>query len=336
MTDASAHTHGSEPAPCIAVVGPTASGKSELAVRLASRFRGEVVSFDSVQVFRHFDIGTAKIPERDRCGIPHHLLDHIEPDRLYSAGEFARDARAVLGRLRARDRLPVLAGGTGLYLEALVKGLFRGPERDQALRRRLQLRAGSKPAGHLWRILAKLDAGAAQEIHRNDTPKLIRAIEVSLLGGRPMTDQWRAGGNPLRSHRPLTLGLDPPREALYGKIERRASRMFAEGLVEEVRSLLQRGVPRSARPFGALGYAQCLRHLDGACSLDEAVESTARRTRRYAKRQMTWFRRRTSGVRWRQGFGGTDAAAEWAEREFLAWLAADHGSAWLETWHAER
>lgn len=309
------------------MVGPTASGKSGLAVRLAARFGGEVVSFDSVQVYRHFDIGTAKIPLAERQGIPHHLLDHVEPGHAYSAGEFARDARAVLGRLLARDRMPVLAGGTGLYLEALVRGLFRGPQRDPALRERLQRRVEGKPEGYLWRILTRLDAEAARAIHRNDTPKLIRAIEVSLLGGRPMTQQWRVAGAQLQSHHLITLGLDPPRETLYQRIDRRAAQMFAGGLVGEVQGLLERGIPRAAPPFGSLGYAQCLQYLDGGCSLDDAVESTARHTRRYAKRQLTWFRNRTPGVRWWRGFGNTDSAAGWAESEFVAWLATDGDSA---------
>lgn len=321
MTDSAASPKRPAPSPCIVVVGPTASGKSELALCLAARLGGEVVNFDSVQVYRHFEIGTAKTPPNRRRGIPHHLLDHVEPGHAYSAGDFARDARAVLDRLHESNRLPVLAGGSGLYLEALLKGLFRGPARDPLLRERLRLRTKSKPAGHLWRILARLDPRAAGSIHRNDTPKLIRAIEVSLLGGRPMTEQWRDHGEPLHGYRVLTLGLDPPRDALYERIDRRAATMFCEGLADEARSLLQRGVPRSARAFGSLGYAQCLRHLDGRCSLDEAVESTAQQTRQYAKRQLTWFRHRTREVRWWHGFGDTDEAAEWAASKCTEWLS---------------
>ena len=315
------------PAPCIAVVGPTASGKSELALGLAARFGGEVVNFDSVQVYRRFEIGTAKTPPERRRGIPHHLLDHVEPNDSYSAGDYARDARALLGQLQSRSRLPVLAGGTGLYLEALLRGLFRGPTRDPVLRERLRLRAETRPAGHLWRILTKLDPSAAESIHRNDTPKLVRAIEVSLLGGRPMTQQWEDSGEPLRGYRVLALGLNPPRDALYERIDQRAATMFAEGLVEETRCLLQHGIPRSARAFGSLGYAQCLRHLDGLCSQEEAEESTVRQTRRYAKRQLTWFRHRTPGVRWWPGFGDTAGAAEWAAGEFADWLPLRSDSA---------
>lgn len=307
------------PCPCIAVVGPTASGKSELAIGLASRFGGEVINFDSVQVYRHFDIGTAKIPPDLRRGIPHHLLDHVDPDTAYSAGQFAREAMAVLDDLRERNCLPVLAGGTGLYLDALLHGLFQAPPPNPALRKRLRLRADSRPTGHLWRLLYVLDPEAAEAIHPNDTPKLIRGIEVSRLGGRPMTEQWEEGSVGLKSHRTLTLGLTPPREDLYERINRRTGSMFESGLIEEVRDLLDRGVPRTARAFGSLGYAQCLSYVDGKCSLDEAVEATALRTRQYAKRQLTWFRRRTREVHWWAGFGDGDDAFAWAEGEFLGW-----------------
>ena len=318
----------SEPgAACIAVVGPTASGKSDLAIRLAGRFGGEIVNFDSVQAYRHFDIGTAKTPLCSRAGIPHHLMDHVEPDRNYSAGEFARDARAVMNGLTARERLPVLAGGTGFYLEALLKGLFEGPQRDPSLRQRLGARAASRPAGYIWRMLSRIDPEAAGRIHPNDTPKIIRAIEVSLLAGRPMSEQWQDSREPLRGFEVLCVGLDPPRPALYERIETRARRMFAEGLADEARALLSSGIPRTAKPFGSLGYAQCLLYLDGQCTLEEAIESTARQTRRYAKRQMTWFRRRTPQARWWKGFGDTQEAFDWAESGFLEWLEGLGGPA---------
>ena len=306
--------------PCIAIVGPTASGKSDLALALAERFRGEIVNFDSVQVYRRFDVGTAKTPRAARRGIPHHLVDHVAPAGAYSAGAYARDARAVLQQLRDRGVLPVLAGGTGLYLEALVKGLFRGPQRDPALRERLQRTAETRPAGYLRRVLERLDRRAAASIHPHDTPKLIRAIEVSLVGSRPITEQWQETDEPLRGFRMLTLGLDPPRDALRARVESRARKMFAAGLVEEVQGLLRSGVPRSARPFGALGYAQCVRYLDGECSREEAIESTAVQTRQYAKRQMTWFRRRTPDVRWIQAFGDTPETVAQAADLVDSWL----------------
>lgn len=311
-----------ETAPGIVIVGPTASGKSDLAIQLAQRLCGEIVNFDSVQVYKGFDIGSAKTPLADRLSIPHHLIDHVDPGHAYSAGEFARDAKIVLSELKRREVLPILAGGTGLYLEALLLGLFRGPERDPALRERLQQKARTRPAGYLWRILSRLDSKAAATIHKNDTPKLIRAIEVCMLGKRPMSKQWQDSREPLQGYRVLTLGLDPPREQLYSKINKRARQMFRGGLVAEVQTLCNAGVPRDARAFGSLGYVQCLQYIDGACSLEQAVESTALRTRRYAKRQMTWFRRRTPATLWLNAFGSSESAVEWAMNEFLAWQQA--------------
>lgn len=309
-----------DPSPCIAVAGPTAAGKTELALRLAKRIHGEIVNYDSVQVYRHFDIGSAKTPPSRRRGILHHMLDHVDPTQRYSAGDYARDARAVLERLRQRSCVPLLVGGTGLYLEALLQGLFPGPGRDLRLRQRLQQASDRRPQGHLWRILKRLDPTATAKIHPNDEPKLIRALEVTLLGGRPMTQQWRNSGQPLQGYRVLVLGLDPPREQLHARIDRRTHQMFDGGLIEEVEGLLQRGIPRSARPFAALGYAQCLRYLDGACTREEAVASTARETRRYAKRQMTWFRRRTSSVRWLDAFGDHAETVDWAAGECARWF----------------
>lgn len=309
--------------PCIAIVGPTASGKSDLALDLAERFRAEIVNYDSVQVYRRFDIGTAKAPVAERRGIPHHLVDHVAPNLPYSAGDYARDARGVLQQLRDRRALPMLVGGTGLYLEALVKGLFHGPKRDPALRKRLHRTAEVRPAGYLLRVLERLDRKAAASIHPNDVPKLIRAIEVSLVGSRPITEQWQESADPLQGFRMLTLGLDPPRELLYARINGRARKMFASGLAEEVQSLLRSGVPRSARPFGALGYAQCVRYLDGKCSREEAIESTAVQTRRYAKRQLTWFRRRTPDVHWVRDFGDSPEAIARAADLVDAWLRSE-------------
>lgn len=298
---------------CIAVVGPTASGKSDLALDLAARHGGEIVNFDSVQVYKGFDIGTAKTPPDERRGIPHHLLDHVEPGKGYSAGDFARDGRKILGQIASRGTMPILVGGTGFYLGALIDGLSPVTGRIPELRDRLQRRSQERPPGYLWRILHRLDSEAAGSVHRNDTPKLIRAIEVSLAGSRPMTEQWRVRGESLRGFRVLTLGLDPPREHLYRRIEDRTRRMFAAGLVKEVKGLLHQSVPRDARPFGALGYAQCMQHLEGACTLSEAIDSTVLQTRRYAKRQLTWFRNRTRDALWLGAFGDSAEAREWAE-----------------------
>ena len=288
--------------PLIAVVGPTASGKSSLALDIAERFGGEIVNFDSVQVYRRFEIGTAKTPVAERRGIPHHLIDIVEPDALFTAGEYAEHARVVVDEIRARSRLPVFVGGTGLYLRALLNGLFQGPKRDELLRERLEERVASKPAGYLHRLLTRLDPVNAERIHPNDTPKLMRSIEVSLLAGAPISTLWKEGKGPLEGFKVTRVGLNPPRSALYARINRRTKQMFKTGLADEAKDLLASGTPRSARPFGSLGYAQALDYLDGNLTLDEAIESASKMTRRYAKRQMTWFRREPD-VEWFAGFG---------------------------------
>ncbi len=288
--------------PLVAILGPTASGKSDLALDVAEHVSGEVLNFDSVQLYRRFDIGTAKVPVAERRGIPHHLLDVAEPDQFVTAGDYARRARDVLAEIQARGRLAVLVGGTGFYLRALIEGLFQGPERDERLRERLASRALEKPPGYLHRLLTRLDRASAAKIHANDTPKLTRAIEVCLIERAPMSELWQQRRDRLEGYDVIRVGLDPPREDLYGRIERRAQRMFNAGLVDEVRSLLDRGVPRNARPFGSLGYAQALDFIDGRSTLDDAIESTAKHTRRYAKRQRTWFRREPD-VRWLHDFG---------------------------------
>lgn len=298
--------------PLIAVVGPTASGKTALALALAERFAAEIVNCDAVQIYRGFDIGSAKLPPAERRGIPHHLLDAVDPQAVFTAGDYAREARAVLERLRKAGKVAVLAGGAGLYFSALARGLFAGPTRDAALRKRLERTAAAKPAGYLNRLLARFDPEAAARIHPNDTPKLIRAVEVSLRAGRPMSEQWRKRGEALAGYNLLLLGLSPARESLYARIDARAAAMFEQGLMDEVEGLLASGVGRGARAFGSLGYAQCLDCLDGKLSPSEAVEAAARATRRYAKRQLTWFRRREPETHWFEGFGDTPEAEAWA------------------------
>ena len=205
-------------------------------------------------------------------------------------------------RFATGRKLPVLAGGTGFYLRALLEGLFQGPRRDDALRSRLTAAAANKPPGYLHRLLRRLDQASSQKIHANDTPKLIRAIEVCLRARKPMSELWREGSPPLEGFAVTRLGLDPPREALYERIDTRAEAIFQAGLVEEARALLERGVSRRARPFGSLGYKQALAHIDGVMTLEEAIDDTAKNTRRYAKRQMTWFRRDPE-ITWFRGFG---------------------------------
>ncbi len=304
-------------APLLIVVGPTASGKSDLALFLAEERNGEIINCDSVQVYRWFDLGTAKPAPVERRGVPHHLMDILEPQQALTAGDYARRAREVLERIQARGTLPILVGGTGFYLRALLEGLFPGPVRDEGLRERLRSRARTRTASgdYLHRLLRRLDPASASRIHARDTSKLIRAIEVCLQARRPMSALFREtqGQGRLEGFRPLKIGLDPPRRRLYERINRRAEGMFRGGLLEEVREILARGAPPTAKPFESHGYQEALAVRQGAMTLEEAIASTQLRTRHYAKRQMTWFRREKD-VHWLPYFGDEPAARE-AARE---------------------
>jgi len=285
----------------IAILGPTGSGKSDLALRVAAEFSGEVVNCDSLQIYRYFDVGTAKLPADQRRGIPHHLIDILDPDQLFTAGEYARMARGVLAEISTRGRLPVVAGGTGFYLRALLDGLFPGPERDQVLRDRLAERERRRP-GSIHRLLGRFDPQAARRIHPNDLPKLMRALEVYLLTRRPVTEIYQEGRDELRGYETLKIGLSPLRERLYARLDQRAEHMFQTGLIEEVRGILTRGFTASAKPFESHGYRQAVQFLNGELNQDQAVFYAQRNTRRYAKRQMTWFRQEP-GIEWFAGFG---------------------------------
>lgn len=289
----------------VAVVGPTGSGKSDLALRICQERRGEVVNCDSLQIYRYFDIGTAKLPPDERRGVVHHFIDVLAPDEVFTAGEYARRVRPLLEEICARDRLPVVVGGTGFYLRALIDGLFPGPRRDDSLRRRLLDRHQRRP-GSLHRLLTRIDPEAARAIHGNDTRKVIRALEVCLLARRPITSLFREGRDALRGFQVLKLGLNPPRDALQERLNLRCLRMFEAGLVDEVRRILALGFPPSAKPFESLGYRQALQVVRGELNLKEAVFYTQRDTRRYAKRQMTWFRA-DGQVVWLSGFGDDPA-----------------------------
>jgi tRNA dimethylallyltransferase len=282
-------------------VGPTGSGKSELALAVAERFGGEIVNCDSLQVYRYFDIGTAKLGVEERRGIPHHLLDVADPDRLFSAGEYARMARAAIEEISSRNRLPVVTGGTGLYLRALIDGLFPGPARDVVVRRRLAQRETRRP-GFLHRSLRRFDPEAARRIHPHDVQKLMRAVEVCLLTRRSLTAEFAGGRDKLVGFRVLKLGLTPPRSALYERLDQRCTRMFEGGLVDEVRRILLLGFSPSVRPLESHGYKQALQFLRRELTLEAALEQAQRNTRRYAKRQWTWFRREAE-MQWLEGFG---------------------------------
>ncbi|HZY59888.1 MAG TPA: tRNA (adenosine(37)-N6)-dimethylallyltransferase MiaA [Candidatus Binataceae bacterium] len=296
------------PRPLVAVAGPTGSGKSELALQIAEKFNGEIVNCDSLQVYRHFDIGTAKLPPAERRGIPHHLIDIVNPDELFTAGEFARLARAAIADITARGRVPVVAGGTGFYLRALLDGLFEGPTRDEELRRRLSAREARRP-GSLHRLLKRFDSASAQKIHANDVPKVMRALEVCLLTRRPVSELFRQGRDALRGYRVLKLGLLPDRDVLYPLLDARCAAMFARGLVDEVRHILSLGFAPECKPFESHGYKQALQLIRGELKERDAVFYAQRGTRQYAKRQITWFRRERD-LEWVKGFGGEGVVRE--------------------------
>jgi tRNA dimethylallyltransferase len=292
--------HSREPL-LVAIVGPTASGKTALAIALAERCGGEIISCDSVAVYREFNLGTAKPTPEERAPVPHHLIDIAEPRQHFTAGDYARAARASVAEIGRRGRLPIVVGGTGLYLRALLDGLFAGPPRSEALRARLRAAAQARGSAYLHRMLRRLDATAAAKIHPNDEPKLVRALEVCFSARRPLTELWQEGRDPLRGFRVLRLGLAPPRDALYARINGRARAMFDAGLIEETRSLRER-YGDAAWALGSLGYAQALRHLRGELTLEQAITAAQQTHRNYAKRQMTWFRREPE-VHWIAGFG---------------------------------
>ena len=307
--------------PLIAIVGPTGSGKSDLALRVAETFGGEIINCDSLQTYRYFDIGTAKLPLSGRRGIRHHLIDILDPDQVFSAGDYAREARCVLADIAERKLLPVIAGGTGFYLRALLVGLFRGPARDDSLRARLAGREQRRP-GSVHRLLRRFDPETARRIHPHDVPKVTRAVEICLLARRPAAELFSEGRDGLQGYRTLMLGLSPDREALYQRLDRRCEEMFAAGLVDEVRQILARGFPAHLKPFESHGYRQALQILSGELTAKEALFYAQRNTRNYAKRQMTWFRRETD-IQWFSGFGddaSVESAALGAAGNFLTTL----------------
>ena len=317
----------SRPDPLLVVLlGPTASGKTALSLALAEKFKGEIVSCDSVAVYREMEIGTAKPSRAERERIPHHLIDVYSPAEHSTAGDYARLAREAIAAITAHGCLPIVTGGTGLYLRALTDGLFAGPRRSQALRTRLARSHQGHGADWLHRLLTRLDPAAAARIHANDTPKLIRAIEVCLAARQPISNAWREGRDPLTGYRILRLGLDPERKALYERINARAAQMFEQGLVEETRRLMEKYGEspggRSPGPLDALGYKQARAVLRGEMNLTAAIAAAQQGHRNYSKRQLTWFRREPD-VQWLRGFGdeaGVVSEAEEAIRSALSVL----------------
>ncbi len=295
--------------PLVVIVGPTASGKSNLAVWLALQLGGEVIACDSTQMYRGFDIGTAKPSAEERQGVPHHMMDLLDPGEKATAGRYRERAIGVLEDLRIRQRLPIFTAGTGLYLRALLEGLADVPQRSESLRERLRTSAAEHAAGHLHRILRRLDPISAGKIAAADEQKLIRAIEVCLLAKKPMSEVQRSGRTPLPGWRALRIGLKPDREGLYKRVHARTEAMLASGWMEEVRGLVAGGLPEEAKPFQFIGYRELRAVLRGEMELEEARTAIQQATRRYAKRQMTWFRRE-AGVQWLSGFGD-DPDIQW-------------------------
>jgi tRNA dimethylallyltransferase len=292
----------------VVILGPTASGKTALSLELAVRFQGEIVNCDSVALYREFRIGTAKPSKEEQARAPHHLLDVIDPTAYSNAGEYARWARQIIGDIAQRAALPIVVGGTGLYLRALLEGLFRGPKRSEELRERLRARAEERGARYLHHMLRRLDRDMANKAHENDTPKIIRAIEVCLAARQPMSRQWEAGRDPLRGFRILRIGLDPDRAQLYERINDRVIAMFGFGLIDETRHLLNKYGER-AWPLNSIGYKQVVQLLKGELDRDAAIGAVQQAHRNYAKRQMTWFRREPD-VKWINGFGDSAKSIE--------------------------
>jgi tRNA dimethylallyltransferase len=302
----------------VAIAGPTGSGKSSLALHVAGRFQGEILNCDSVQIYRYFNVGTAKLPLAERQGIPHHLIDVAEPDEVFTAGDFARAGREILKEIAGRSRLPVVTGGTGFYLRALIEGLAPGPERNVDLRARLQQRE-ERRAGSLHRILRRLDPRTAARMHPNDVPKVMRAVEICLSSRRSATEVFAAGREALEGFRVLRIGLFPDREQLYERLDRRVDAMFADGLVDETAAILARGFAESSKPFESIGYKQALQVVHGELSVKDAVFYAKRATRQYAKRQMTWFRQEP-GIEIVRGFGDDAAVAQAVEKRVKEFL----------------
>lgn len=294
----------------IAIVGPTASGKSEAGIALALHLGGEIINCDSVQVYREVEIATAKVPLQERRGIPHHLIDFVPPEINYTAGEWAREAASKIEEIEARGRVALLVGGTGFYLRALRQPFFPSPPTDESLRKRLTETRERRGAAYLYRLLKRIDASSASTLFENDWPRVQRAIEVRLQTGRSIHEQQPAR---MQAHesasRIRVFALHPPREELYRRINERAEAHFAAGLLDEVSRLLDEGIPADSNALGAHGYRRVVEYLRGQRDLPSAIEQTKLDVRHYAKRQLTWFRREP-GVEWIAGFGEDPAVQE--------------------------
>jgi tRNA dimethylallyltransferase len=286
----------------VAVLGPTATGKSALALAIAERFDGEIINCDSTAVYRGFDIGTDKIAAADRRGIPHHLIDIVDPTEEYTAAQFARDAAAAMREILSRGKLPILAGGTGFYFRALTRGLFPGPGADRSLRGRLDAIADRRGVTFLHRMLGRIDRDSALRIQPRDRKRLVRALEVFFLTGRPLTAHFAETASPIADIDVLAIALRLPAAQISDRVTRRVDDQFERGLLAEMRGLLARGVPETARPFGGLVYRQALEHLHGVRDEPATRALIAQENRRYARRQLIWFRKEPN-LSWFDGPG---------------------------------
>lgn len=306
--------------PLVAIVGPTASGKSSLGIWLAQKLGGEVVACDSTQLYRGFSIGTAKPTMEERQGVPHHLIDVLEATEEATAGGYRERAIEVLTDLRDRARLPIFTVGTGLYLRVLLEGLAEVPLRSEPLRDRLRGSASGRTPGHLHRMLKRLDPETAKKIAATDAQKLLRAVEVCLLTKKPLSEVYQGGRKALEGWRAIKVGLEPKREELYEEVHARTVAMLERGWMDEVRELIKSGMPVNAKPFDFIGYKELRAVLDNELGMEAARAAIQQATRRYAKRQMTWFRRE-QGVHWISGFGGEpevkEQALKWVQQELM-------------------
>jgi tRNA dimethylallyltransferase len=297
----------------VAVLGATATGKSALALALAERFGGEIINCDSTAVYRGFDIGTDKVSLADRRGVPHHLIDVAEPTEEYTAARFAREAAAAIREIHARGRLPMLAGGTGLYYRSLTRGLFPGPGRCAPLRRRLEDLAAKRGVGFVHRMLTRVDRPSAGRIQPNDLKRMVRALEVFYLTGRPLTEHFAETASPIPEMDVTGIAVRLPAAAISLRVTRRVDEQFERGLLDEIRALLSRGVPETARPFGGLVYRQAIEHLHGVRDEPATRALIAQENRRYARRQLIWFRKEPD-LAWLDGPGESPATIDAAIR----------------------
>ena len=281
----------------VCVVGPTASGKTAYAIELAKARDGEIISCDSMQIYKYMDIGTAKPTAEERAAVPHHMVDFVDPNTDYSVADFAAEARRCIADVLGRGRLPVLCGGTGLYVDSILNGIdFSEDRRDDEYRAELRQLAEERGNDAVYAQLVEADPEEAEKVHPNNLKRVIRALEICKTSGMTKTeaDRRAVGG---RSYDAELIGLTAERETLYGRINERVDRMMEQGLLDEVRKILDMNVRRNSTAMQAIGYKELIEYLDGRCGLDEAVETIKRESRRYAKRQLTWFKR-NKNIKW--------------------------------------